>query len=204
VGVVQPEGNYTDKYNYKNPIAKYLVSNFLKSLEELLKKVQFSSLYEPGCGEGYISKRLSTLYPTVNILSSDLSAKVIKEAGESSSAKNLTFAVESIYNSNHPDISFDIVVACEVLEHLEEPEKALLRLIQASKKYLLLSVPREPIWRLCNIARGSYLKEFGNTPGHIQHWSKRGFCRFVERYCNIIEVKTPFPWTMILSEKREK
>ena len=35
--------------------------------------------------------------------------------------------------------------------------------------------PREPLWRGLNIARGAYLKDLGNTPGHLNHWSKRGF-----------------------------
>jgi hypothetical protein len=30
-------------------------------------------------------------------------------------------------------------------------------------------VPREPIWRIGNMARGRYLGDLGNTPGHIQH-----------------------------------
>jgi 2-polyprenyl-3-methyl-5-hydroxy-6-metoxy-1,4-benzoquinol methylase len=175
VASIQPEGNYTDKYNYKNPIARYLISNFLKSLDELLKRVSFASIYEPGCGEGYISRLLANLYPTVDIFSSDVSAKVISEAKESCRSNNVTFAVESIYSSAHPDNTFDMVVACEVLEHLEEPEKALLRLFQVSKRYLLLSVPRKPILRFCNIARGGTLKISGIPPVIFNIGVKGGF-----------------------------
>ncbi len=39
--------------------------------------------------------------------------------------------------------------------------------------FILLSVPKEPIWRICNMARGKYWKDLGNTPGHIQHWTKK-------------------------------
>ena len=45
--------------------------------------------------------------------------------------------------------------------------------------FILLSVPKEPIWRICNMARGKYWKDLGNTPGHIQHWTKKKFCRMV-------------------------
>ena len=41
--------------------------------------------------------------------------------------------------------------------------------------YLLVCVPREPLWRGLNMARGAYLKDLGNTPGHLNHWSKRSF-----------------------------
>lgn len=200
--IFQPEGNYTDKYNYKNPIARYLISNFLRSIEGMLRKIEFSTIYEPGCGEGYVSKFLSELYPAVNIFSSDISEKIITQAKAFCTAPNVHFSVESIYDPDHEASSFDIVIACEVLEHLEEPEKALLKLIEISKRYLLLSVPNEPIWRFCNVARGKYLKDFGNTPGHIQHWSGRSFCRFTGKMCDILAIKTPFPWTMLLCEKR--
>ena len=45
----------------------------------------------------------------------------------------------------------------------------------SSSRWLLVSVPREPLWRGLNLARGSYLRELGNTPGHLNHWSKRRF-----------------------------
>ena len=98
-----------------------------------------------------------------------------------------------------------MVVCSEVLEHLEEPENALKKIneITADKGYILLSVPNEPIWRICNMARGKYLKQLGNTPGHIQHWSKRTFCKMLTKNnMRIIETKTPFPWTMVLIAKR--
>ena len=39
--------------------------------------------------------------------------------------------------------------------------------------------PFEPVWRLGNMARGRYLKDLGNTPGHVNHWSRWSFRRFV-------------------------
>lgn len=85
---------------------------------------------------------------------------------------------------------------------MEEPEKALREVLRISRKYILVSVPNEPIWRVLNMARGKYLKYFGNTPGHIQHWTPWTFRNFIARHANIIAVKHPFPWTMILAEKR--
>jgi hypothetical protein len=65
-------------------------------------------------------------------------------------------------------------------------------------RHLLVSVPREPLWRALNLARGAYVHDLGNTPGHVNHWSKRGFVRTVARYGEIAEVRSPFPWTMLL------
>jgi hypothetical protein len=70
-------------------------------------------------------------------------------------------------------------------------------LTSITKKDLILSVPNEPIWHILNMLRGKYLSALGNTPGHYQHWSKNQFIKFVSKYAEIIEVKTPLPWTLI-------
>jgi hypothetical protein len=67
-----------------------------------------------------------------------------------------------------------------------------------AKRWLLVSVPREPLWRALNLARGAYVKELGNTPGHVNHWSKRSFVRMLERHGEVQEARSPFPWTMLL------
>ena len=67
-----------------------------------------------------------------------------------------------------------------------------------AQRHLLVSVPREPLWRGLNMARGAYLKELGNTPGHLNHWSKRSFVRLLSRYGTVVEARSPFPWTMLL------
>src|SRR3546814_15329572 len=71
------------------------------------------------------------------------------------------------------------------------------------EKYLIISVPREPIWCALNIMRGKYLRSFGNTPGHIQHWSQKGFVRLISKYFDIVEIKKPFPWTMLLCRPKD-
>jgi hypothetical protein len=48
------------------------------------------------------------------------------------------------------------------------------------------------------MARGAYLRELGNTPGHVNHWSKRGFVAFLSTVGEPVEVRSPFPWTMVL------
>ena len=64
--------------------------------------------------------------------------------------------------------------------------------------WLILSVPREPLWRALNLARLSYVGALGNTPGHLNHWSKREFLRFVGDGLEVVEARSPLPWTMAL------
>jgi hypothetical protein len=61
-------------------------------------------------------------------------------------------------------------------------------------------VPNEPLWRALNMARGAYLSDFGNTPGHLQHWGSRSFRRFIETELDVIEMSRPLPWLMALCD----
>jgi 2-polyprenyl-3-methyl-5-hydroxy-6-metoxy-1,4-benzoquinol methylase len=100
------------------------------------------------------------------------------------------------------DKSIDLVVGLEVLEHVPHPERALADIARVCRGFTILSVPREPIWRAGNMARGRYLRDWGNTPGHINHWSSRAFERFVANRCAVTDVAHPLPWTLVRAAPR--
>jgi SAM-dependent methyltransferase len=100
------------------------------------------------------------------------------------------------------DDTFDLVVAVEVFEHLPDPPAALAELDRVCRGHLIASVPFEPLWRMGNMARGRYLRDLGNTPGHVNHWSHRGFRSFVDGRFEVVEAARPLPWTMVLATPR--
>ncbi|WP_421120557.1 hypothetical protein ACE2AJ_04385 [Aquihabitans daechungensis] len=53
-----------------------------------------------------------------------------------------------------------------------------------------------------NLARGKYIKDKGNTPGHINHWSKKRFAELVDRRFDVRTVRSPVPWTMVAASVR--
>ena len=196
-------GNHFDKYGSKNPIVRWMMSGFSRSLTDLVKRADPTSIHEIGCGEGYWVN--TWCQEGLLVRGCDFSEKVIEIAREN--AKNsgvdpALFSQKSIYDLDPETDSADLMVCCEVMEHLQEPHKGLEALQRVATNAVILSVPREPIWCALNMARGKYISSFGNTPGHIQHWSQSGFVRLVSEYFNVKEVRAPFPWTMLLAQKK--
>lgn len=192
-------GNSYDKYGSKNPIVRKIMDGFDESLSELVAKSKPNQIHEIGCGEGYWVMQWRA--QGIDARGSDFSSQVIDMAQKNALEESLSvdiFEQRSIYDVKKDRDSADLIVCCEVMEHLEHPEDGLRALQRIVKNYVILSVPREPIWCALNLLRGKYISNFGNTPGHIQHWSRSGFINLVENYFDIIEVKTPFPWTMLL------
>ncbi len=194
-------GNTYDKYNSGNPVVKKIMQGFDDSLSGLVSQVAPETIHEVGCGEGFWV--MQWVKEGVVARGSDFSAQVIEIARGNAKEKSLStelFQTRSVYDLTVENDSAELIVCCEVLEHLENPEQALQILQKVAVRNLILSVPREPIWCALNLARGKYISQLGNTPGHIQHWSKRSFIELVSKYFNVIKVKSPFPWTMLLCE----
>ena len=197
-------GNVYDKYNSNNPIVRFLMGRFSNALNDFVQKADPKDIHEVGCGEGYWV--LHWLRQGFKARGSDFSKNVIDIAKNNALEKGVTdynFEQISIYDLIPERDSADLIVCCEVLEHLEDPNAGLAALQRIAKNYTILSVPREPLWCSLNFLRGKYMGYFGNTPGHINHWSKNGFLCLVKKYFDIIEVKSPIPWTMVLCRQKQ-
>jgi ubiquinone/menaquinone biosynthesis C-methylase UbiE len=192
-------GNTYDKYTSKNPIERRLVAGFFTALVESLPRNPPETILEVGIGEGEVSTKLRSLYPNARIVGVDLPDERLTAEWF---ARGLVGLCADIVGLPFPAKTFDLVMAIEVLEHVTDPAAALAELARVSRGQLVLSVPREPIWRLANMARGRYLTALGNTPGHVQHWSRRGFTELVSTQLDIEGLRSPFPWTMVAARTR--
>jgi ubiquinone/menaquinone biosynthesis C-methylase UbiE len=188
-------GNVYDKYGTKNPVARALMRGFLRAVTDLYGRVAPASVLEVGCGEGKLAQHLLESAPRP-------SRFVITDVDLGCLASGLDPLLEaraaSAYTLPFEDASFDLVVCCEVLEHLEHPERGLAEAVRVARKAVLVSTPREPLWRALNVARGRYLRDLGNTPGHVQHFGRRSLVRLVESRLRVVETRTPVPWTVVL------
>jgi len=193
-------GNIYDKRRTRNPLARRLLAGYERGLAGLLGVTgPVRSVLEVGCGEGNITARLAGHFPHARVLGTDVSRRIIEVArGEH---PQLEFAVCSVHDVGRLG-RWDLVVACEVLEHLEDPDRALDAICDARPGRVLVTVPREPLWRTLNLARGAYWRRLGNTPGHVQHWNRGSLLRLLSRRLDVVSVRMPIPWLQVLGRPR--
>ncbi|MCW3012878.1 MAG: class SAM-dependent methyltransferase [Solirubrobacterales bacterium] len=191
-------GNTYDKYGSTNPVVKRLMANFEGTLEELFKQAAPTSLLDVGCGEGVLVHEWAKAIAPGRVVGIDLEEPSIQAGWAQRQAPNLEYKVMHAENLPFADDEFDSASAIEVLEHVPDPAHTVAEMARVASRHLLVSVPREPLWRGLNMARGAYLKELGNTPGHVNHWTKRSFVELLSRHGEVVEARSPFPWTMLL------
>lgn len=198
---------YTDEGQGK--IGSRLIEKYFEAVQDLVsdsglagrKKVK---AIEIGCGEGFSTQKLRKLLPSnVELMASEFVDELVPKAAKRN--PSVKIIQESVYETKHADQTFDLIFLLEVLEHLDYPQQALTELARILKPdgYLVLGVPREPLWRGLNMGRGKYLLQLGNTPGHFNHWSTLTLKREIRRnFGPIIKHRTPLPWTIVLAQKR--
>ena len=191
-------GNTYDKYGSTNPVVRRLMANFERTLNELFAKADPQSLLDVGCGEGVLVHEWAGRIAPRRVVGIDLEEPSIQAGWAQRPAPNLEYRIMKAESMPFADGEFDVATAIEVLEHVPDPAHTVAEMARVAKSHLIVSVPREPLWRGLNMARGAYLKQLGNTPGHVNHWSKRSFTRLLSQHGTVVEARSPFPWTMLL------
>jgi ubiquinone/menaquinone biosynthesis C-methylase UbiE len=189
-------GNYHHKYTSTNPAIRWLTARFMDRLEtvfaEVASRCPAGSVVEIGCGEGEVTKRIHRRWS--NVVAIDLPAPELRAEWQAQTGPSWLHA--DAVKLPFSEDQFDVGVAIEVLEHLHDPVRGLDELARVARSHLIVSVPREPIFRMGNLAALRHVRALGNTPGHFQHWSTRGFTRFVSRVGRVQAISKPLPWTI--------
>jgi 2-polyprenyl-3-methyl-5-hydroxy-6-metoxy-1,4-benzoquinol methylase len=191
-------GNTYDKYGSGNPLVRRLMAGFESTLHELFTQAAPGSVLDVGCGEGVLVQRWARAKPEARVVGIDLEEESIQAGWAEHAAPNLEYRVMEAANLPFAADEFELASAIEVLEHVPDPEHTVAEMARCASRHLLVSVPREPLWRMLNMARGAYWPALGNTPGHLNHWSRRSFARLLSRHGEVAELRSPFPWTMLL------
>lgn len=191
-------GNW-QKYNNPNPLQQLLIRRFLNTVGDLFEQSGALILADIGCAEGFVTRHLRRLRPEIRCVGIDIDADAL-ERGKSINPDRQA-QQSNIYHIPYQSQAFDLVLCLEVIEHLDEPARALAELTRITRHYCLLAVPHEPFFRIANLLRGKNLTRLGDDIEHINHWGKAGFTRFLQDSGLLVrDIKTSFPWLVALAE----
>lgn len=200
------DGNHFDKYLSKNFFVKIIMNNFEKSLTHLMNKFDNKNFFDLGCGDGH----WMSYYHQKNFFvrggdHSEKQLKIIKEKYNYNGYKIDIYNSNFVYEMNKilENEKINNILFSEVLEHLYRPNYVLNKLSKLNFQKMIITVPNEPLWRILNILRLKYLKDFGNTPGHVNHFSKEKLKKII--YENNLKVEKTLitqPFILMLIKKR--
>ena len=193
-----PSGNVTPKRHL--PVLRSIQARLDRAVVAACRGQRAKRLLDVGCGEGELTEQLARTLPDGEVLGLDRPSKKLDGCWKRIDQPNLTFVTGSATDLPFGDDEFDVVTAIEVLEHIRDWSAALDEIARVCSRLVVASVPHEPYWRYLNMARLAYLDANGNTPGHVNHWSRRDFRRVMEQRFVVRAVRSIFPWTLVVAE----
>ncbi|MFQ5570696.1 MAG: class I SAM-dependent methyltransferase [Rhodothermales bacterium] len=168
-----------EKFTHPNRLYQWHLHAFLRCVYDMLQQTNPRLVLDAGCGEGFVTSYLARQDPAVRVTGIDVSPEAIAYAQEHF-GELAHFRTGNLYKLPFSDHSFDTVVCSEVLEHLDDTERAVSELKRVARKYVIVTVPREPYFK--------WLNDFGRRlgvspdPGHVNFWTKKGFQEFISAY----------------------
>jgi len=180
-----------NEYFWKNNKAdnsfSYL-SNSIKKILNLYNTKKLSHL-DIGCGNGYLTKKISNYFE--HCVGIDISKSAISQAKKNYNGK-IKFYRKKISNINK---KFNFITIIEVIEHLYSPDDFLkkLSLVADNKTTILITTPYHSfVKNLMIILLGKFDNHFNPLweHGHIKFFTKKSLKELCER--NNFKVKKIF------------
>ncbi|HTU14262.1 MAG TPA: class I SAM-dependent methyltransferase [Solirubrobacterales bacterium] len=182
--------NYA-KFQTGNPVVRRMIDRFYGVVSDTIHPLSPASVLDAGCGEGETLMRLRPELPARPV-GIDLNDESVRFAQERLPYADLRHS--DVMNMDFDDGEFDLVLCLEVLEHLDRPGDGLRSIARVCRRDLVISVPHEPWFRLGSLARGKYIRTWGNHPEHVNHWNPRTLRGFLESQVEVVEVTGSMPW----------
>lgn len=191
------------KYRSSNPLQRFLIRRFLTKIRAFYEGLPGGPLCEVGCGEGFVLRDLADhgLLKNIPVTGFDINEASLRFA--SAFVPEVDFRNASAYEIPLGDKECRCVMMLEVLEHLEDPGRALREAARVGD-HLLLSVPHEPFFMAANFLRGKNWSRWGSDEEHIHFWGKRSFRKLLEAHGEVLRLETTFPWLVALLKIEKK
>lgn len=194
------ESSNLRKYRTGNPLMRRIIQRFLEEVRRSAVALDPRSIVDLGCGEGIVAGMLHESLPDAAYLGIDLSVEAVETARRLN--PDLDFRVGDVLETPPAEDGAELVLCLEVVEHLDDPDAAVSRVLEWTSSDALISVPWEPWFRLGNLMRGRHVARLGNHPEHLQQFSPRTFSELLGRHAASHEVWTCFPWILGLAHPR--
>jgi ubiquinone/menaquinone biosynthesis C-methylase UbiE len=190
-------GNAYDKYGSANPVVRAMMRGFFGAFDELVDHAAPAELLDVGCGEGVVTVRTAErLAPGTRVVGMDRDVPELRAVWPQ--RPDVTFTTGDARALDFADDEFDMVSLVEMLQLVDDAQRALAEAARVARRWVLVTTPREPLWRVLNVARGAYVRHGGNTPGHLHHWSRRGIVSLLGGIGRVELVRSPAPWVLTL------
>ncbi len=140
-------------YASKNPIERWLWQGKKRVIKHMVSGLSYKNVLDVGCGDGGLLQTVKreAQYTGVDISPTQLVA--FRRFLPAARKKYVRLVQSDITKLPFPDHSFDLAFACDVLEHVLEPEKVLREIRRVVKKYgfVIFSIPNESLLQLARL-----------------------------------------------------
>lgn len=177
---------------------RWITGRFIHNVIKKIGDIGPGSILDVGCGTGYVTGKIEGALG-VEVLGVDISKNRLSMAQRNMKGGLLIADATRLPFKNS---CFDLVIATEILEHLDDPVSAIDEFKRVSRRDVIVTVPNEPFFRMANFFRGKNMKRLGNTQGHIHHFSKNYLYYILNDHFSDVLVRTnAFVWLIAVARK---
>lgn len=166
-GHIYADGTYLSK----NPTWHEEHSSWkAKQVDVMLRKhgIKPSTIAEVGCGAGEILSCLASIYGSdVRCFGYEVSPQAF-ELCRPKETKNIHYCLKDLFLEPE-DITFDVVMAIDVFEHVED-YIGFVRKLKGRAKYKIFHIPLDISVQL--VMRGTVFQKLRDNIGHIHYFTK--------------------------------
>lgn len=177
-------------------------------VKQHLPVLDSARVLEIGCGRGGFARWLASRDPLL-LVAADFSPAAVARAADFNRGTSTRFSVADITRLPHPDNTFNLVISCETIEHVPDPQGAVSELarVLAPEGLLLLTTPNYAnllgMYRAYRRLRGCPFQEEGQPINNFtyiwrtMHWIRT--CGLAPRlvdargHCLVVPGRSPIP-----------